>query len=196
MGVSFRSQQRRFVLLGVAVTILVLLLILPSQSDHFSISAPKSLQWGSKPGLTNSPLEADDSDADYAAGSPTLISKPAGANSPSSPAPNQPHIDSGSRVQPTDIETTSPFVPKALDSDIKVGAYTWGFNVLDRLYLRNGTFYVVTSDRSRVPTKQQIIERLRLTTPEDEEDEGSQVWALTHFSIMTEVLKYARLSRS
>lgn len=198
MAVSFRSQQRRFVLLGAAVAILVLLLILPSQSDHFSISTPKSLQGNKKLGHVESTFDTG-ADDDYAAGTHTLVSKPAVAipPSPHSPhPPNTPHVDSGSRLQPTDLETTSPFVLKELGSDVKVGAYTWGFNVLDRLYLRNGVFYVVTSDPNRVPSKAEIIERLRLTTPEEEEDEGAQVWAPMHFSAMVLNLNSACFPRS
>jgi hypothetical protein len=63
-----------------------------------------------------------------------------------------------------------------LGSDLKVGAHTWGYSVLDRLYLRNGTFYIVTSDRDSLPTKAEIIHRLgRISTQGDEDDEGSEV---------------------
>ena len=80
------------------------------------------------------------------------------------------------QIQPTDLETTSPLVPYALGSDLRVGAHTWGYSVLDRLYLRNGTFYLVTSDRANLPPKEEIIHRLgRVSTQGDEDDEGSEV---------------------
>ncbi|TEB37366.1 hypothetical protein FA13DRAFT_1726446 [Coprinellus micaceus] len=82
----------------------------------------------------------------------------------------------GTRTQPTDLGTTTPSVPYALGSDLKVGAHTWGYSVLDRLYLRNGTFYIVTSDRDSLPTKAEIIHRLgRISTQGDEDDEGSEL---------------------
>ncbi|KAJ3538606.1 hypothetical protein NMY22_g5094 [Coprinellus aureogranulatus] len=169
MPTSFRPlQQRRYLLLGVVAAILLLLLILPSQSDHFSLSKSKA---NGKPAPDSVVLD-DDFELDIHAGNPTHVDKPV-AGHPASPSSSK--SEHGHRLQRTDVETTSPFVLKSLDSDIKVGAYTWGFNVLDKLYLRNGTFYVVTSDRSRLPAKEQIIERLRLETQDGEEDEGAHL---------------------
>lgn len=90
----------------------------------------------------------------------------------------------GARMQPTDLGTTTPPVFYALGSDLKVGAHTWGYSVLDRLYLRNGTFYIVTSDRDSLPTKAEIIHRLgRISTQGDEDDEGSEVKPLFQIGV-------------
>lgn len=42
---------------------------------------------------------------------------------------------------------------------IPPGASSHGFTVLDNLYLRNGTFYIVTSKPSSFPSREHIISR-------------------------------------
>ncbi|KAJ3523232.1 hypothetical protein NMY22_g11535 [Coprinellus aureogranulatus] len=95
---------------------------------------------------------------------------------PSSNTDNQSASQSVSEVRPWEVETTTPTVPLSPTSQTRVGAHTWGFNVLDNLYLRNGTFYVLTSDKESVPSKVEIIHRLgRISTHGDEDDEGSNL---------------------
>ncbi|KAF5383003.1 hypothetical protein D9615_004886 [Tricholomella constricta] len=56
----------------------------------------------------------------------------------------KPHKD----TTPTTIETTIPG-----------GEVVYGFSLLDQLYLRKGTFYIVTSDKAAFPLKRHIIAR-------------------------------------
>ena len=148
-----RFMRRQPALVGTVVTAF-LLLLLATHSDHWrDISARglPTLQWGAlQPGCCSN------------LSSPVTIQI----------------VENGlgAQTQPTDLETTTPMVPYVLGSDVPVGAHTWGYNVLDRLYLRNGTFYIVTSNRESVPPKVEIIHRLRrISTQGDEDDEGSEV---------------------
>ena len=163
MPVSF--PQRRFILLGIAAAILLLFLALPTRTSYFQPGIPES---NHRPNAGS--LDADDFDPPST--HPPLVTgiKPVVEESTST---SHGKVKTGfARLQRTDIETTTPSVLRSLDSDVKIGAYEWGFNVLDKLYSRNGTFYLVTSDKSRLPSKAEIILKLHLTTQEDEEDEG------------------------
>lgn len=167
MPVTF-PPQRRFILLGVAAAILLLFLALPTRKNYFQSAIPES---SDKPNPGS--FDADDFDPPFTHPAPVPGKKPVVDESVSTSHGN---LGSGfAKLQRTDIETTTPPVLKSLDSDAKIGAYTWGFNVLDNLYLRNGTFYLVTSDKSRLPSKAEIMLKLHLETQDDEEDEGSQV---------------------
>lgn len=144
-----RFMRRQPALVGTVVTG-CLLLLLAAHSDHWrSISTRglPSLRWNTA--------------------QPDFCSNLGGSTSKS-------WLDA--RTQPTGLGITSLLVPYALGPDLKVGAHTWGYSVLDRLYLRNGTFIIVTSDRSSLPLKEEIIHRLgRVSTQGDEDDEGSEV---------------------
>ncbi|TFK32748.1 hypothetical protein BDQ12DRAFT_771399 [Crucibulum laeve] len=45
------------------------------------------------------------------------------------------------------------------ETTIPSGAHVHGFTILDRVYLRNGTFYILTSDASRFPPRRNLISR-------------------------------------
>ncbi|KAG5643030.1 hypothetical protein DXG03_001642 [Asterophora parasitica] len=47
----------------------------------------------------------------------------------------------------------------AIETTIPGGEVVYGFSLLDRLYLRKGTFYVVTSDTSTFPSRKHMIAR-------------------------------------
>lgn len=144
-----RREQRHLALFGAVVAICLFLLLLATHSGEWRISAPRLriFQWPSQ--------------SKYAQESGHTCQKSVGQNS---------------EVRPWEVETSAPMVPNGQNSNTKVGAHTWGFNVLDNLYLRNGTFYIVTSDRDNVPPKEEIIHRLgRFSTHGDQDDEGSEV---------------------
>lgn len=155
-------RERRSILVGVAISLGLLLFIWASYQSNSSSSTLDALH--------GAPEQNEDSLGPGHFGGPKqpTSSKP-GPHLVEPPLP-------GTQLQSTDLETTVPMVPYKLDSDVKVGAGTWGFNVLDKLYLWNGTFYIVANDRNIVPTKKEIIHRLgRFSTQSDEDDEGSEV---------------------
>ena len=155
-------RERRSILVGVAIALGLLLFIWASYESPSSSTTPD--------GFHGDPKQNEDSQEPGNSGSPKQP-----ASSTPGPHPDEPPLP-GTQLRSTDLETTIPMVPHKLDSDVKVGAGTWGFNVLDKLYLRNGTFYIVTNDRNVIPTKMEIILRLgRFSTQGDEDDEGSEV---------------------
>ncbi|KAF8960157.1 hypothetical protein BDZ97DRAFT_2040215 [Flammula alnicola] len=46
-----------------------------------------------------------------------------------------------------------------VETTIPEGAYTQGFTVMDNLYMRDGTFFVLTSDASKFPSRPDMIAR-------------------------------------
>lgn len=155
-------RERRSILVGVAISLGLFFFVWASYQSHSPSTKPGALH--------GVPEQNEDSLEPGHFGSPK---QPTGGKA-------GPHLDEpplpGTQLQSTDLETGVPMVPYKLDSDVKVGASTWGFNVLDKLYLRNGTFYIVANDRNVIPTKKEIIHRLgRFSTQSDEDDEGSEV---------------------
>ncbi|RXW21580.1 hypothetical protein EST38_g4287 [Candolleomyces aberdarensis] len=59
----------------------------------------------------------------------------------------------------TDEETTIPSTALASDPSVTIPAQTYGFTVFDKLYLRNGTFFVVTKDPKSMPPRERILSK-------------------------------------
>lgn len=148
MATLFTRREQRHIALFGAVVAVCLLVLFSTYSGDWRISTPRlrMLQWSSELGCASG-LEDENNGQKTAARPP--------------------------EIHPWEVETTAPMVTYR---DTKIGAHTWGFNVLDNIYLRNGTFYIVTNDRDSVPPKEEIIHRLgRLSTHDDQDDEGSEV---------------------
>lgn len=132
----FRRDQRRFVVLG-AIASAVLVLFLLSAQDH--IPVPKPSSWRPYHHYEQQNL----------AGNVTL-QKPVKTSS-----------STGARLagtlRPSHAETTIPQVLRSLDSTTRVNAWSDGFTMFDTLYLKNGTFYAVTTHPQDFPPRDHIM---------------------------------------
>ncbi|KAF8150528.1 hypothetical protein K438DRAFT_1865559, partial [Mycena galopus ATCC 62051] len=61
--------------------------------------------------------------------------------------------------KPTPVPTPPPYWDGWALTTIPSGTHVPGFTLLDRLYLRNGTFYVVTLDRASFPPRENLLSR-------------------------------------
>ncbi|KAF7378137.1 EGF domain-specific O-linked N-acetylglucosamine transferase [Mycena sanguinolenta] len=65
-------------------------------------------------------------------------------------------------ISPPSLKPTPTSLPWAYGwtlTTIPSGTHVPGFTLLDHLYLRNGTFYVVTSDRASFPPRENLLSR-------------------------------------
>lgn len=61
-----------------------------------------------------------------------------------------------------------------------------GFTILDHLYLRSGTFYVLTSDSSKFPRKRNMLSRpLEMGSPDMEPTDKVRYSAFYSFTLLT-----------
>jgi hypothetical protein len=92
----------------------------------------------------NDDFELDAGDAeDYAGGE-------------SRPAP-KPQAHTDGFLASTQKETTIPSTVSVSDPSVRVEAHAYGFTLFDRLYLRNGTLFVVTKDVASFPPRDRIL---------------------------------------
>jgi len=70
-------------------------------------------------------------------------------------------VDRCSHTIPQSIPSTflSPSTPTVSTETTQPGSNTHGFNLFDNLYLRNGTFYIVTSTPSSFMPRNHIVSR-------------------------------------
>jgi hypothetical protein len=59
----------------------------------------------------------------------------------------------------TEEETTIPSTVSASDPSVRVSAHAYGYTIFDKLYLRNGTFFVVTRDVESMPARERILSK-------------------------------------
>ncbi|KAJ7258492.1 hypothetical protein C8J57DRAFT_1472258 [Mycena rebaudengoi] len=71
----------------------------------------------------------------------------------------QSRVDSIPRPPPKPAPTFPPSADGWTLTTIPSGAHVPGFTLLDHLYLRNGTFYIITSDRASFPPRENLLSR-------------------------------------
>ncbi|KAJ2914186.1 hypothetical protein MD484_g6237, partial [Candolleomyces efflorescens] len=162
-----RSDKLRLRLLILTLTILVLLLFLVSQRERISI--PSALQWRPKSGngvqqdtdpLSTNHTSEDNLDTvpgefDLDSGHPTHPTPLVKPNTFLAPTNEETTIPS-TPISPTTSSSAHPNVPIA-PPGTSVQAHAYGFTLFDKLYLRNGTLYVVTADRGAFPPRDRIL---------------------------------------
>ncbi|KAG6835840.1 hypothetical protein H0H93_014055 [Arthromyces matolae] len=68
--------------------------------------------------------------------------------------------------RPKNAASTSTTIETTIPTD----QFVYGFGIFDRIYLRKGTFYIVTSDPSRFPQRKSIIARPLDSGPDVDRD--------------------------
>ncbi|KAJ7199384.1 hypothetical protein GGX14DRAFT_373172 [Mycena pura] len=84
----------------------------------------------------------------------------------------QSRADSISPPPPKPTLTPAPWADGWTLTTIPIGTHVPGFTLLDHLYLRNGTFYIVTSDRASFPPREDLLSRPVETVSGDWVDTG------------------------
>ncbi|KAJ2914187.1 hypothetical protein MD484_g6236, partial [Candolleomyces efflorescens] len=154
-----RSDQMRLLILSSAG--FVFLLFLFTQRESTSLPAPwrKSTSASGSGDLPMVPVNHGLEDDEFELGGPGNYdsSSSSSSSSPSSVNPPTTPITPTSHIASTDEETTIPSTVSSSDPSVRVEAHTYGFTVFDKLYLRNGTFFVVTKDAGAFPPRGRIL---------------------------------------
>lgn len=159
-----RSNQLCLLILCSSGFAFLLLFFLFTQREYIRIPTSSALQWHPKPNgggvqldidlpvpvnhgsedKDNDDFELDTGDAgDYTSGE-------------SRPAP-KPQAHTDGFLASTQKETTIPSTVSVSDPSVRVEAHVYGFTLFDRLYLWNGTLFVVTKDVASFPPRDRIL---------------------------------------
>ncbi|KAJ2925006.1 hypothetical protein H1R20_g12078, partial [Candolleomyces eurysporus] len=149
-GLLRRGDQLRFLIFSAIG--LIFFFFLFTEREH--IPTPKARSW-------HTPVQQDlpvpvNQDTDSFELEAGDAGNYASEEVPSSPS-SLPHTN---YLASTEEETTIPSTSLASDPSVSVSAHAYGFTVFDKLYLRNGTFFVVTKDLKSMPPRERILSKV------------------------------------